>query len=75
MLVTNTTAQELWPLIRRLPREERLRLAKMAIRSAAEDSDDEAVYAEAPTGPEEFSREDEQLAWDAEGWEEFSAAR
>jgi hypothetical protein len=47
----------------------------MAIRSAAEDGDDETVYADAPTGPEEFSSEDESLAWDAEGWEEFSAAR
>jgi hypothetical protein len=47
----------------------------MAIRSAAEDSDDEAVYADAPAGPDEFSSDDELLSWDAEGWEEFSAAR
>lgn len=68
-------ARQLWSLIRRLPREERLRLAKMALRSAAEEGDDDAAYADAPVGPEEFSSEDESLAWDAEGWEEFSATR
>ncbi len=68
-------ARELWSLIRRLPREERLRLAKMVLRSAAEDGEDYAAYADAPVGPDEFSSEHESLSWDADGWEEFSAAR
>jgi hypothetical protein len=74
--VTNPPdTRELWSLIRRLPREERLRLAKMVFRSAAEDGDDTVAYADAPVGPDEFSSEDEPLSWDAEGWDEFSAAR
>jgi hypothetical protein len=47
----------------------------MALRSAAEEGDDDAAYANAPIGPEEFSSEDESLSWDAAGWEEFSVAR
>ena len=74
-MTTTPNARELWSLIRRLPREERLRLAKMALRSAAEEGGDDAAYADAPVGAEEFSSEDESLAWDAEGWEEFSATR
>ena len=41
----------------------------------AEDGDDGVAYADATVGLEEFSSEDESLAWDAEGWEEFSAPR
>jgi hypothetical protein len=74
--VTNPpTAHELWRLIQRLPREERLRLAKLALRSAAEEGGAEAAYAQAPVGADEFSSDEEPLAWDADGWEEFSAAR
>jgi hypothetical protein len=74
--VTNPpTARDLWPLIQRLPREERLRLAKLALRSAAEEGGAEAAYAQAPAGTDEFSSDEETLAWDADGWEEFSAAR
>jgi len=47
----------------------------MALRSAAEEGGDAAAYADAPVGTDEFSSEDEALAWDADGWEEFSAAR
>jgi hypothetical protein len=47
----------------------------MVLRSAAEDGDDDAAYADAPVGPEEFSSQDDLLSWDAEGWDEFSAAR
>jgi hypothetical protein len=36
---------------------------------------DHVALANAPIGAEEFSSEDESLAWNAEGWEEFSAAR
>jgi hypothetical protein len=47
----------------------------MALRSAAEEGGDDAAYADAPVGAEEFWSEDESLAWNAEGWEEFGAAR
>ena len=65
------TGCELWPLILRLPREERLRLAMLALRSAVEA--DGAAYAHAPIGHDEFSSTDEPLSWDGEGWQGFYA--
>jgi hypothetical protein len=47
----------------------------MALGSAAEEGRDDAAYADAPIVTEDFSSEDEPLAWDADGWEEFSAPR
>jgi hypothetical protein len=68
------TASDFWPLILKLPHDERVRLAKLALRAAA--NDPSAVsYAAAPPSPDEFSSDDEPLAWEAEGWEEFSAPR
>jgi hypothetical protein len=58
------TASDFWPLILKLPHDERVRLAKLA-----------AAYAAAPPGPEEFSSNDEPLAWEGQGWEEFGVPR
>lgn len=69
------TATDLWPLVLKLSPEERLRLAKLAWNSARQPASDAAAYASNPSGPDEFSSDDEQLAWDAEGWEEFSPPR
>lgn len=68
------TANDFWPLILKLPHDERVRLAKLALRAAASD-DSSADYAGAPPAPEEFSSDDEPLAWEGQGWEEFSAPR
>jgi hypothetical protein len=69
------TADDLWPLIEKLPRAERLKLARLALSrtvlpAAATDSQ---RYAACPARPDEFSggSDDEPLAWEAEGWEEF----
>jgi hypothetical protein len=75
LMAAPLTASDFWPLILKLPHEERLRLAKLALRAAAEEGDDAAAYAAAPPSADEFSEDDEPLAWDADGWEEFSAAR
>jgi hypothetical protein len=65
------TAHDLWPLVLKLPHDERLRLAKLALKAAA--TDDAAAYRAAPPDVAEFTSEDESLAWEAEGWDEFSA--
>ncbi len=68
------TASDFWPLILKLPHDERVRLAKLALRAAAHD-DSAAAYATAPPVPDEFSSDDEPLAWEGQGWEEFGAPR
>lgn len=68
------TASDFWPLILKLPHDERVRLAKLALRAAANDPS-AATYAGTPPGTDEFSSDEEPLAWEAQGWEEFSAPR
>lgn len=69
------TASDLWPLILKLPHDERVRLAKLALRAAAQDDSVAAAYAAASPTPDEFSSDDEPLAWEGHGWEEFGASR
>jgi hypothetical protein len=69
------TASDFWPLILKLPHDERVRLAKLALRAAAHDDSSAAAYTAAPPGPDEFSSDDEPLAWEGQGWEEFGAPR
>jgi hypothetical protein len=70
------TAQDLWPLVQKLPHDEQVRLAKLALRAAAQSGalDADAYRAAAPS-EDEFSSQEESLAWEAEGWEEFDASR
>jgi len=65
------TAHDLWPLVLKLPHDERIRLAKLALSAAA--TDDAAAYRAAPTDATEFGSDDEPLSWEGDGWEEFSA--
>jgi hypothetical protein len=69
------TASDFWPLILKLPHSERVRLAKLALRAAAHEDSSGAAYAAAPPAPDEFSSDDEPLAWEGQGWEEFGAPR
>jgi hypothetical protein len=70
------TAEDLWPLVLKLPHEEQVRLAKLALREAARSGGSEAeAYRAHPPGRDEFSSEEEPLAWEAEGWDEFNAPR
>jgi hypothetical protein len=64
------TAHDLWPLVLKLPQGERVALAKMALRAA---SSDRAAYQASSPHPGEFGSDEEPLAWEGEGWEEFSA--
>ncbi len=69
------TASDFWPLILKLPHDERVRLAKLALRAAASDDAQAAAYAATPPVPDEFSSDDEPLSWEGQGWEEFGAPR
>lgn len=70
------TAQDLFPLIRKLSPAERVRLAKLALREASESgARDREAYVAVPPSPDELGTDVEPLAWDAEGWDEFDASR
>ncbi|MBK6517534.1 MAG: hypothetical protein IPM79_10060 [Polyangiaceae bacterium] len=62
-------ADDLWPLVLKLPHDEQVRLAKLALR-AASGGDDARAYVAAPVAPGELDAEEDSLAWDAEGWDE-----
>ena len=70
------TAEDLWPLVLKLTHDEQVRLAKLALRAAAHSGEADAeAYRVSPPGADEFSSEEDPLAWDAEGWKEFDATR
>jgi hypothetical protein len=64
------TADDLWPLVAKLPREEQVRLARRALAREAGAAEEAETYRQLPVGPDEFANEtDDPLAWEAEGWE------
>jgi hypothetical protein len=70
------TAQDLWPLVRKLTPAEQVRLANLALRAAAGSRvTDAEAYQAVPPGPGEFTADTEPLAWESEGWEGFDAPR
>jgi len=70
------TAEDLWPLVQKLPHDQQVRLAKLALMAASQGLDaDRAAYQALPASPGEFGAEDDSLAWDAEGWEKVDASR
>jgi hypothetical protein len=75
-VIATLTADDLWPLVRKLPHEEQVRLAKLALTAAArEPGGDREAYRVAPSTCDEFSSEDNGLSWEAEGWENLDASR
>jgi len=62
------TADDIMPLIASLPDSERIRLIRWI---ESPNSKDSSGYNVAPPTEEEFSGEDESLAWEGNGWEEF----
>ena len=58
-----------------LTAEERARVLSAAIRGMRGAGSDADAYRAVPPSAEEFSTEGDPLAWDAEGWDEFAAAR
>jgi hypothetical protein len=62
------TAEDLWPLVQKLSREEQLRLARRAL--ASRSSTDATAYERQPVGGEEFGPgDDDALAWESGGWD------
>jgi hypothetical protein len=68
------TADDLVPLLARLPRSEQVRLARIALAAAAHGPNgDAAAYAARPPQPEELADgPSELLGWDAEGWDDVA---
>ncbi len=69
---TPLSAQDLWPLLLKLPHDEQLRLAKLALCAASGGGREDArAYRTAPPTADEFSVADNALAWEGEGWDEY----
>jgi hypothetical protein len=62
------TADDLLPLVACLEPQERIRLLRLiTLRPSNTDTAD--AYHILPTARDEFTSDDDPLAWDAEGWE------
>ena len=55
------TADDLWPLVQKLSRDEQVRLARLALCAAGAAGD--------------AARDESGLDWDAEGWEDLDPKR
>ncbi len=62
-------ADDILPLVAALTPAERVRLLHLMSRPQGAD---EAVYGSLPPGLDEFSTDEESLAWEAEGWEDVA---
>ena len=60
------TADDIIPLVASLTPQERVRLLRLI---ALPQGADAPVYRSVPSSRDEFSADEEPLAWDAEGWE------
>ena len=63
------TAEDFLPMLSTLSTNERVRLVRLLVQQTT--FSDAEAYALMPPGKDEFSSDEEPLAWDAEGWEEF----
>jgi hypothetical protein len=61
------TADDILPLVASLTPQERVRLLRLI---ALSQGADERVYRSVPPTRDEFSADEEPLAWDANGWED-----
>jgi hypothetical protein len=69
----NLSANDLWPIAKKLPRAEQLELAKLLLRGAAARRTDAEAYAALPPGADQLGSDEAALGWEGEGWEEFYA--
>jgi hypothetical protein len=61
------TVDDILPLVANLTPQERARLLRLI--TARPGADAAAAYAATPPGEDEFSTDEEPLAWEADGWE------
>lgn len=66
-MAKSVTADDILPLVASLPPKERVRLLQLIAHGA-----DAPLYHAVPPSPEEFSTDDEPLAWEGEGWEDVA---
>jgi hypothetical protein len=62
------TADDIIPLVASLTDVERIRLLRWI---ASPHGTDNSVYAAVPPASDEFSGDEDPLAWEADGWEAF----
>jgi len=62
------TADDIKPLVASLPDSERIRLLQWITSPHGTDA---SAYQVAPPTDDEFAGDNESLAWEADGWEEF----
>jgi hypothetical protein len=62
------TADDIIPLVASLTDSERVRLLRWI---ASPHGADASAYGMAPPNADEFSGDDEPMAWEADGWDEF----
>jgi hypothetical protein len=67
------SAIDLLPIAKKLPCNEQVQLAMLLLRGAVAQRSDANAYAAAPPSEDEFSSDEDALAWEGEGWEEFYA--
>jgi hypothetical protein len=61
-------ADDLLPLVASLTPRERARLLRLIAQPQGADA---AAYRSVPPSPDEFSADEEPLAWEPEGWEDL----
>ena len=66
------TANDILPLIASLTPEERVRLLRLTASSKCADA---SVYRGVPPVRDEFTSDEEPLAWEGEGWEDLVEPR
>jgi hypothetical protein len=62
------TADDIMPLVASLTDSERIKLLR---RIASPRGNDVSAYIMVPPTRDEFSADDEPIAWEADGWDEF----
>jgi hypothetical protein len=67
-MASTLTAEDLKPLVEKLPREEQVRLARMALGAAAATGGDAIAYSAATPSGDEFPNEPDGLEWESDGW-------
>jgi hypothetical protein len=68
MMPRPLTADDIIPLVASLTDSERIRLLRWI---ASPHGSDASGYEAAPPASEEFSGDEDAIAWEADGWEEF----
>lgn len=75
VVASAVTADELMPLVEALPLEERLRLMRLIALRSGTGVEDMLAYLAHPPGPDELDSDEEQLAWESDGWEDLGVAQ